>query len=85
MFGKNEAIWWEALPRGLQTGQARKDLGELGKPGRLHDHLGGSQGNGLAGLVVPSMSREDHDRNVRIATPDPGENGQAAQPGHDEV
>jgi len=31
------------------------------------------------------MSREDHNGNQRVATPDPGENGQAAEPRHDEV
>ena len=85
MFGKNAAIWWEALPRGLRAGQPRKDLGELGKPGRLHDHLRGSELHRLPGFFVPGMSRKDHDRHVRKPTPDAGEHGQAPQARHDQV
>ena len=82
MFGKDEAIWWAALPRGLQAGQPRKDLGELGKPGRLHDHLRGAERHRLSGLFVPGMSREDHDRYVGKPTPDSRENGQASKTRH---
>src|SRR5882672_8151125 len=82
---EREAVERWHLSRGRRTGESRKDLRELGEAGRLHDHFGGAQRHRLAGLLVPGMSREDHNGNQRVATPDPGENGQAAEPRHDEV
>src|SRR6185503_850363 len=62
-----------------------KGVAQMSQRRRLLDDLNCSQRQGFPGLVLVSMTRQDHDLKRGMPGPDPSERRYTAQPRHDEI